>query len=255
MRCNMNGLLEIQELTVKRGSFLLEHINFSLQENEIFSIIGKTGSGKTLLLEAIAGFYQPDQGKVLYGGTAMCEIPAFQRNIGYLYQDYSLFPHMTAFSNIAYGPKMRGASKAEIQTGVTEIAEQLEIGHILNQYPGTLSGGEQQRVALARALIMRPSLLLLDEPFSALDPVTKRSMYDMIRKIRKDFGCSLVFVTHNFTEAESLADRIGVLIDGHLCGIVKSQDLYSAQWGREVLDFLGITEKDGRDYRDERGTL
>ncbi len=196
-----------------------------------------------MLLEAVAGFYQPDQGKVLYGTAPMCKIPAFRRHIGYLYQDYSLFPHMTAFSNIAYGPKIQGVPKAEIKARVKEIAAQFEIGHILNQYPGTLSGGEQQRVALARALIMRPSLLLLDEPFSALDPVTKHNMYDMVRKIREDFCCSLIFVTHDFAEAECLADRIGVLIDGRLCGIVKSNELYSAKWGQEVLDFLGITKK------------
>ena len=255
MNHNPDCLLEIQDLSVRRGNFLLEHINFSLQKNEIFSVIGKTGSGKTLLLEAVAGFYQPDQGKVLYGGIPMCEIPAFRRHIGYLYQDYSLFPHMTAFSNIAYGPKIQGVPKAEIQARVKEIAAQFEIGHILDQYPGTLSGGEQQRVALARALIMRPSLLLLDEPFSALDPVTKRNMYGMIQKIREDFCCSLIFVTHDFAEAERLADRIGVLIDGHLCGIVKSNELYSAQWNQEVQNFLGISEKSRRDCRDEGRTL
>jgi len=255
MNHNTGCLLEIQDLSVRRGNFLLEHINFSLQQNEIFSIIGKTGSGKTMLLEAVAGFYQPDQGIVLYEGTPMCKIPACRRHIGYLYQDYSLFPHMTAFSNIAYGPKIQGVPKAEIQARVKEIAAQFEIEHILAQYPGTLSGGEQQRVALARALIMRPSLLLLDEPFSALDPVTKRNMYDMIQKVREDFCCSFIFVTHDFAEAEHLADRIGVLIDGRLCGIVKSNELYSAQWGQEVQNFLGITEKNRRDCRDEGRTL
>lgn len=255
MNHNTDCLLKIRDLCVRRGRFMLKHIHFSLRENEIFSIIGKTGAGKTMLLEAIAGFYRPDQGEVLYRGTAMCEIPAFRRNIGYLYQDYSLFPHMTAFSNIAYGPKVRGVPKAEIQARVKKIAAQFEIEQILEQYPGTLSGGEQQRVALARALIMRPSLLLLDEPFSALDPVTKRNMYDMIQKIREDFGCSLIFVTHNFAEAERLADRIGVLIDGQLCGIVKSGELYSAQWDQEVQEFLGISEKNRRDCRDEGKTL
>ena len=242
MKHNTDCLLEIQNLSVRRGNFLLEHISFSLQEDETLSIIGKTGSGKTLLLEAAAGFYQPNQGEVLYRGTPMHEIPAFRRNIGYLYQDYSLFPHLTAYSNIAYGPRMQGVPKTETQDRVQEIAARFEIRHILDQYPGTLSGGEQQRVALARALIMRPSLLLLDEPFSALDPVTKRNMYDIIREIRRDFRCSVIFVTHNFGEAEQLADRIGVLIAGHLCGIVKSSKLYTVQWEQEVRDFLGITE-------------
>lgn len=240
MNHNTECLLEIQELSVRRGNFLLEHINLSLWEDEILSIIGKTGSGKTLLLEAVAGFFQPDQGRVLYRGVPMYDIPAFERKIGYLYQDYNLFPHLTAFSNIAYGPRMQGVPKAEIQARVREIAERFDILHILDQYPGTLSGGEQQRVALARALIIRPSLLLLDEPFSALDPVTKCGMYDIIREIRRDFHCAVIFVTHNFAEAEQLADRIGVLIAGSLCGIVKSNELYTAKWGEEVCNFLGI---------------
>lgn len=241
MKDKTDYLLEIQNLSVKRGNFLLNNICLAVRENEILSIIGKTGAGKTLLLEAAAGFYEPDQGNVVYQGTPVCRISISRRNIGYLYQDYSLFPHMTAFFNIAYGLGIQRVPKTEIQSRVQEMAVRFEIQHILGQYPGTLSGGEQQRVALARALIMRPRLLLLDEPFSALDPVTKRKMYVTIREIRRDFHCSVIFVTHNFAEAQQLADRIGVLISGRLCGIVKSSDLYTARWEPEVLDFLGIT--------------
>lgn len=240
MKYETTCLLKIQNLSVKRGGFMLNSINLSVRENEIFSIIGKTGSGKTLLLEAAAGFYEPTQGEVIYRGTPMREIPSFRRNIGYLYQEYCLFPHMTAFSNIAYGLKMHGVPKAEIQARVYEMAERFDLRRILDQYPGTLSGGEQQRVALVRALIMQPPLLLLDEPFSALDPISKENIYAMIREIRKSFHCSVLFVTHNFAEAEQLSDRIGVLIDGHLYGIVKSSELYTAPWGEEVQKFLGV---------------
>lgn len=243
MKHETTCLLEIRNLCVKRDSFLLDDVSLSVQENEIFAIIGKTGSGKTLLLEAAAGFYEPTRGEVIYRGTSIREIPIFRRNIGYLYQEYCLFPHMTAFSNIAYGLKMNGVPKAEIQARVYEMAARFDIRRILDQYPGTLSGGEQQRVALVRALMMQPPLLLLDEPFSALDPITKETTYAMIREIRKDFHCSVLFVTHNFAEAEQLADRIGVLIDGHLYGIVKSSELYTAPWGREVQEFLGVANK------------
>lgn len=242
MESGAKDLLQIQGLTVRRGKFLLRDVCLSVHENEILSIIGKTGAGKTLLLEASAGFYKPDRGQVIYRGIPICKIPIYERNIGYLYQDYSLFPHMTAFSNIAYGLRMRRLPKAAVRAGVEKMAERFEIRHILGQYPGTLSGGEQQRVALARALIMRPSLLLLDEPFSALDPVTKQNMYAMMRKICGEFKCAAIFVTHNFSEAEQLADRIGVLINGRLCGIVKSSELYTAGWEKDVLDFLGIAE-------------
>ena len=139
------------------------------------------------------------------------ELPIFRRNIGFLYQDYSLFPHMTARANIDFGLRMRGYKKEEIQQRVEEISSRFGINSLLDLYPGTLSGGEQQRVALARALITQPPLLLLDEPFSALDPATRKSMYEMLLRIREEYNCAVLFVTHNFEEAEHLADRIGII--------------------------------------------
>lgn len=228
----MGDILNVRNVSIRRGNFLLDQIDLTIKEREIVALIGKTGAGKTVLLETIAGFNKPDRGSILYQG----------REIGYLYQDYCLFPHMTAEKNIGYCLKMRGCPRNEIREQVQKMAEQFGITGILNQYPGTLSGGEQQRVALARALMVRPQLLILDEPFSALDPVTKKRLYGMIRQIREQFGCAILFVTHDFQEAQELADRVGVLIGGRLQGIVKSEDLFTADWNEDTRDFLGLEE-------------
>lgn len=238
----MNEILCMQNLTVRRGNFLLKNINLSVREREIVALIGKTGSGKTVLLETIAGFHKPDSGRVLYQNNDIFSTPIEHRKIGYLYQDYSLFPHMTTEKNIGYCLRMQGCPTAEINAQVREMAIRFGITDILKQYPGTLSGGEQQRVALARALMMRPKLLILDEPFSALDPVTKKRLYGIIKEIRDQFDCSIMFVTHDFQEAQELADRVGVLINGSLQGIVDSQDLFSYNWNEYVRDFLGFDE-------------
>lgn len=237
---NLHSILSFQDLTVQRGEFRLSHVSFDVYENEIFAMIGKTGAGKSVLLEAAAGFFAPESGWVKYDGQMVHEIPLYQRNIGYLYQDYSLFPHMTAEENIGYSLKMKCISKEKIRKQVRAMAERFEICSILDQYPATLSGGEQQRVALARALMMRPRLLLLDEPFSALDPVTKQSLYEILEAIRKEFQCAMVFVTHDFAEAQQLADRIGILISGKLRGIVKSGELFQTDWDNDVQKFLGM---------------
>lgn len=232
--------LTMNHVRVERGSFCLNDINLDIKEKEIFAILGKTGSGKSVLLETAAGFHIPVNGSVRLKGQLVQTLPIQYRKIGYLYQDYCLFPHMTARANIGFGLRMRRQHPDLIKRQVENIAVRFEIDHLLDQKPGTLSGGEQQRVALARALITQPSLLLLDEPFSALDPVTKADMHDMLLHIRDQFNCAILFVTHNFEEAEHLADRIGILTQGHLSGIVDPLQLYTADWEPEAKAFLGI---------------
>lgn len=232
-------LLTVQNLNLTRGTFQLKDISFSVNPEEILAIIGKTGSGKTLLLESIAGFQKPDSGKILLREHSLEDYSLQERKLGYLYQEYCLFPHMTARENIAYGLKMQKRPKKEIAEHVEKLAEELEITSILDQYPDTLSGGEQQRVALARALSIEPELLLLDEPFSSLDPVTKQKLYGLIKKINTRHACTIVFVTHDFYEAQNLANRTGILINGCLRGIVDSDKLFTSNWDDDVNYFLG----------------
>lgn len=237
------NLITVDNLTVRRGTFLLDQINFSVRENEIMAILGKTGSGKTLLLETIAGFNKPQSGAVTFSGEKVHQIPVYKRNIGYLHQDYSLFPHMTAGANIGYSLKLQKKPKSEIKARVEAMADRFGIRNILEQYPGALSGGEQQRVALARALMMRVPLLLLDEPFSALDPVTKSDLYHILQNVCRDFSCAVLFITHDFSEATKLSDRVGVLLHGKLHGVVSADELFSAEWDDEVKQFLDIDRK------------
>ena len=236
------AVLTMKQVRVRRGSFLLQDIDLEVGRREIFAVLGKTGAGKSVLLETAAGFHTPERGEVFLHGQELQSLPIYKRNIGYLYQDYSLFPHMTARANIAFGLRMRRCGKEEIRQRVEETAAEFGIASLLDLYPGTLSGGEQQRVALARALITQPPLLLLDEPFSALDPMTRKSMQEMLLRVREDYDCAILFVTHDFEEAEHLADRIGILAEGRLRGVVRQSELYTADWEPEIKHFLGIKE-------------
>lgn len=235
----VNSMVEIKNYSIQLGKFKLNQINLNICEQEIFAVLGRTGSGKTVLLESVAGFYRKFSGAVTIQGTPVIDVPLEKRNIGFVYQDFGLFPHMTVFDNITYGLKIRKKDKAVQKETADKMAEILSIGHILNQYPGTLSGGERQRTALARALILNPKLLLMDEPFSSLDPATKENMYEQINKIHQIFGCTILFVTHDFNEAQRMADRIGIMVKGELRGIRKSADLFKHCQDEEINQFLG----------------
>ncbi|WP_418765783.1 ATP-binding cassette domain-containing protein [Mailhella sp.] len=234
--------LEFDNFCLRRGDMRITNISFSLQERETFAILGRTGAGKTLLLESAAGFYPPESGRVLLYGTPVRDIPLTERRIGFVYQDYALFPHMTVEDNIAYGLRVRRASHAEQEEKVRTIAELLGISHVRKNYPQTLSGGERQRVALARALVLRPRLLLLDEPFSSLDPATRKTLYGEVRRIPHTFNCAVLFVTHDFREAQSLASRIGVMAHGKMLCIRPADELFLRSDDPELNTFLGLED-------------
>lgn len=235
----MNAI-ETKSLEVRRGKFQLGPVSLSVEEGEIFAILGRTGSGKTVLLETLAGFYQEQyDGDILIMGEDGYELDADQRNMGFVYQDAGLFPHMTVEQNIAYGLKMHKVEASVIEEKVTYITDLLSISKIRKQYPATISGGEKQRTALARSLVLNPKILLLDEPFSALDPSTRQKMYEEIRRIHKQFKCTIIFVTHDFNEAEQLADRIGIMFQGKLKVIVRADSLFDHDYeDEEVIQFL-----------------
>lgn len=237
----MTPVIEVRNLTLKKGNFQLNNITFDVNAKEIFAILGKTGAGKTLLLESIAGYYPEFRGEVSFNGKAVLDIPLSERKIGFVYQDYGLFPHLTVEQNISYGLKIRKQPRSILAKEVHRMAELLSITHILKQYPGTLSGGEKQRTALGRALVLSPDVLLLDEPFSALDPVTKQAMYSELQNIHENFSCAILFVTHDFSEAQLLANRIGIMDSGCLKAVRNSNMLFEPYEENAVNQFLGLS--------------
>lgn len=232
-------MIKVDHYSLQVGGFSLKNISLDIEQGEIFAILGETGSGETLLLESMAGFYEKFSGSIIYGEEKVHEIPLEERQMGFVYQDFALFPHMKVRANVEYGMRMRGKRRRECFEKSQEMMELLGIAHLSDRYPGTLSGGEQQRTALARALVTEPRVLFMDEPFSALDPNTKKQMYDLVRKIHGLFGCTIVFVTHDFHEAELLADRTAVMIGGRIRRVCDSKSLFSGNEDQEVIKFLG----------------
>ena len=234
--------LEFDRFCLTRGSMHISNISFTLKEKEIFAILGRTGAGKTLLLESAAGFYPPESGGILLYGTPIQNIPLTERKIGFVYQDYALFPHMTVEENIAYGLRIRHTPGDEQEEKVQNITATLGIGHVRKSHTQTLSGGERQRVALARALVLNPRLLLLDEPFSSLDPSTKKRLYAEIENIPQKFDCAVLFVTHDFREAQMLASRIGIMSNGRMLCIRSAEELFVRSSNTELNSFLGLED-------------
>jgi len=231
--------IECKALEITRGDFELKPMDLAIEEGEVFAILGRTGAGKTVLLETLAGFYQDQyNGEILLFGKNADEIPMDKREMGFVYQDSGLFPHMTVEQNIAYGLKMHHVDAKEIEKKITYITDLLSISGIRKQYPATISGGEKQRTALARSLVMNPKILLLDEPFSALDPTTRQKMYEEMRRIHKEFGCTIVFVTHDFGEAQQLANRVGIMLYGELKAVVPAASLFANEYSDDVNEFL-----------------
>ncbi len=217
--------LNISCLRKKYGNFEL-NVNFAVDENEFLSVLGPSGSGKSTLLHLIAGFIVPDSGKIFKDGYDITELPASKRNIGVVFQDYALFPYLNVFSNIAFGLKVRKEPSDVIKRKVYEIAEKFDITDLLYKYPDYISGGEKQRVALARAMIVKPDILLMDEPLSSLDAKIREKLLKELRKFHKQFGITVLYVTHDQTEAMFLSYRIVLLNNGSIDQISTPLELY-----------------------------
>ena len=213
--------IEIKNLTVeftdkKKGDVVAVDNISTVFDNGMFNVIlGTSGSGKTTLLRTIAGLQEYD-GDILYDGTDADELSFKKRNISFVTQNYSLYSHLNVFDNIAFPLKTIGAQKEEIIERVMKLSDQLELGVFLNRKPRHISGGQQQRVALARALVKKPSICFLDEPLSNIDPEQRRVARELMRKALKLNGCTVIYVTHDFSEATSLADRIYVMDKGKI---------------------------------------
>jgi len=217
----------------------VDHLSLSLRSGEFLTLLGPSGSGKTTALKMIAGFERPDVGTILLGGRDITNAEPNARNIGMVFQTYALFPHMTAYDNIAFPLRMRRRSQASIAHSVDRMLAMLHLQELAQRYPRQLSGGQQQRVALARALVFEPPLLLMDEPLGALDRQLRRQIQTEIKRIHQTLGVSVVFVTHDQEEAMFLSDRIAVMRSGHIVQQGTPAALYAAPNSRFVAEFIG----------------
>jgi molybdopterin-binding protein len=232
--------LEVNNLSVDLGQFHLIDVNLGLEKEDYMVIIGPTGSGKSVLLETIAGFYRPQSGRIFLEGKDITHLTPEKRGISIIYQDYVLFPHMNVFENIAYGLKKRIEDKEVIESSVIDAAKRLKIDHLLDRNPETLSGGEKQRTAIARSLIVEPNLLLMDEPFSALDVNTHTYLTDLLKKAVSDYQTTCIHVSHNFNDVWSLAEQVAVMRDGEILQQGVVADVFSKPRHDFVADFVGV---------------
>jgi len=217
----------------------VDGVSLEIGDGELFTLLGPSGCGKTTLLRLIAGFHTLDDGEIWFGDRRVDGLRPYARNIGMVFQNYALWPHMTVKANIAYGLKMRKLDGATIAERVAAGLHKVNLAGLELRYPGQLSGGQQQRVALARALVLNPDILLLDEPLSNLDAKIRVQVRAEIRKLQKDLGITTVYVTHDQEEALSLSDRVAVLRDGRVLQVAPPKELYERPVGRFVADFVG----------------
>jgi ABC-type Fe3+/spermidine/putrescine transport system ATPase subunit len=221
------------------GVRAVDGASLEIGDGELFTLLGPSGCGKTTLLRLIAGFYAPDRGEIWFGDRRVDGLRPYARNIGMVFQNYALWPHMTVRANIAYGLKLRKLPAATVAERVEAGLRKVNLVGLELRYPGQLSGGQQQRVALARALVLNPDILLLDEPLSNLDAKIRVQVRAEIRKLQKDLGITTVYVTHDQEEALSLSDRVAVMRDGRVLQVASPKELYERPVGRFVADFVG----------------
>ena len=230
-------MLKVEDLFLKRGSFVLHKLSFKVKKHSYFVILGQTGSGKTMLLEALAGL-QNIEGKIYCDDVDVSDMPPEKRNFGFVYQDFVLFPNMSVEANIKYSSKYKKIKDKE--NLFEDIVSFLRIENILKRDIRYLSGGEKQRVAIARAIYSRPKLLLLDEPLSAVDPTFRNSIMKSLKDIVKRYNMTIIHVTHNFREASFLADRVAVLLDGKILQTGDAYEVLNKPKNIEVAKFLGF---------------
>jgi putative spermidine/putrescine transport system ATP-binding protein len=219
----------------------VDAVDMSIREGEFFSLLGPSGCGKTTTLRMIAGFETPTKGTIAVGGADVTRVPAHKRDMGMVFQNYALFPHRSVGENVAFGLRMRGIDRATIARKVVDALAQVELVGYEDRRPGQLSGGQQQRVALARAIVIKPRVLLCDEPLGALDKKLRQAMQFELKQLQRKLGLTMVFVTHDQEEALAMSDRIAVMNAGKVEQIGTPSDIYDQPSTRFVADFIGDT--------------
>ena len=231
-------MIEIKDLSVKLGNFSMKDMAFDVQDGEYFVLLGPTGSGKTVLLESIAGLKSLDGGQIKINGRTVTSLNLENRNIGFAYQDYVLYHHLSVRDNISFGLQWKRKNRREIEESIDRVVELLGIGHLLERRPWTLSGGESQKISLARAIAITPDLLLLDEPLSAVDPQTKQDYERELKALHNRLGLTTIHVTHSFEEAIAIGDHIAVMNEGHILQIGTPEQIFHHPNSKFVAWFL-----------------
>ena len=238
----MTALLQVEGVTKSFGPVVaVDNLSVAVADREFFGLLGPSGCGKTTLLRMIAGFEQPDQGRILLDGEDITAMKPNRRPINLMFQSYALFPHMSVYANVAYGLEMEGVTGADLKRRSDEALALVQLSGQAGRKPHQLSGGQKQRVALARALVKRPKLLLLDEPLGALDKKLREQMQIELKRLQQETGIAFLVVTHDQEEALTMADRIALLNAGRIAQMGRPRDLYERPDNRFVADFIGQT--------------
>ena len=238
----MSNAVIIKDAVKKYGDFTALHgVSLDIHEGEFFTLLGPSGCGKTTLLRMIAGFNSIEGGDFYFGDKRINDIAAHKRDIGMVFQNYAIFPHLTVRDNVAYGLKARKMKASEIKPRVDEALELVQIAQLADRKPNELSGGQQQRVALARAFVIEPSVLLMDEPLSNLDAKLRVQMRSVIKKLQRRLGITTIYVTHDQEEALAISDRIAVMKDGVIKQIGTPREIYAKPQNPFVAGFIGVS--------------
>jgi len=219
----------------------VDAVSLDVPQGEVLALLGPSGCGKTTTLRIVAGFEAPDDGTVEIRGRVVNDVPTYRRNLGMVFQQYALFPHMSVFDNVAFGLRMRGVPRGDVPRLVEEAMALVRLTGLSERFPSQLSGGQQQRVALARAIVTKPAVLLLDEPLGALDKKLREQMQVEIRALQRQVGITTIFVTHDQEEALTLADRIAVMEHGRVIQVGTPTEIYERPRSRFVSDFIGVS--------------
>lgn len=238
----MSHQIDIKNTVKQYGDFnAVDYVSFTVNKGEFFTLLGPSGCGKTTLLRMIAGFNSIDEGEIYFDGDLINNIPAHRRNIGMVFQNYAVFPHMSVKDNVAYGLKARKMAKAKMEKKIDEALAMAQIRDLKDRQPANMSGGQQQRVALARAIVIHPGLLLMDEPLSNLDAKLRVEMRTVIKELQRNLGITTIYVTHDQEEALAISDRIAVMNKGKVKQIGKPEAIYRHPANEFVAGFIGTS--------------